>query len=162
MLKKLPFLLALAAITVFSSCKKDEEEGGGGGTTLNDNQWKVLDVTYTGSSLIGSAWNEAQKTLGSATDGLTSVASVKFAAKPTANGTYTVKASGDALGATDCFVTIVNAPSTAFFSSGKSGDVVNVTVTGGKVTASFSNVEVLYTSGSTPATTTASAKLVEK
>lgn len=162
MLKKLPFLLALAAITVFSSCKKDEEDGGGGGTTLNDNQWKVLDVTYTGSAVLGSFWTEAQKTLGSATDDAKSLVAVKFAAKPTANGTYTVKANGDALGATECFVTIINAPSTIFLSSGKSGDVVNVTVSGGKVTATFSNVEMLYTSGSTPTTTTASAKLIEK
>jgi hypothetical protein len=72
-------------------------------------------------------------------DSLTNTANVFFPSKPTTNGTYTVTANPPAGG--QCIVGMSD-NSDSYTSTGVAGDKVTVTVSGGKVTASFSNIAV--------------------
>jgi hypothetical protein len=141
MLKKLPFLLALAAITVFSSCKKDEEEA-----PLAEGTWSVGSNSYTAN--IGALYNASANILiASDKTTPTNTISLFFKSKPTANGTYTVINALDViLGApindNECVVSF-NSSGVNYNSTGKAGDKVTIAINSGKITASFSGIEVV-------------------
>jgi hypothetical protein len=140
-------LLTLAVITAltFSSCKKSSSGGA-------PNQWTLNGTTYKG--IITS--NEFGFL--SSLDASGNAADISFVVTPTANGTYTVT-DGSGSDASDCSLEIETASGDGWASTGKAGDKVTVTVSGGKITASFSGVTV--ESLNTQAVTTTSGTLVQ-
>jgi hypothetical protein len=142
MLKKLPFLLALAAITVFSSCKKDEEKE----EPIAEGTWTVGSESYVAN--IGALYNNAANVLiASDKTTATNTASLFFKSKPAANGTYTVLNALDVIlglpiNDGECVLSF-NSSGVNYNSTGKVGDKVTIAVNSGKITASFSGIEVV-------------------
>jgi hypothetical protein len=80
---------------------------------------------------------------------------VVFAFHPTA-GAYTVT-NGSLTGAGSCLIStgvFTGTTYNLYTSTGKSGDQVNLTISGGKVTATFSNIAVADNSGAPTVTGT--------
>jgi hypothetical protein len=158
-------LLGVFAISI-TACKKDDDGGDDGGNpTPTENTWTVGGTTYTANTAIGSIWNEENKALGSvSTNG--SVAAVVFKSKPNAARNYVVKdglTDPSELGDNECALSIiVPAAPNLYVSTGKAGNSVAVTIVGGKVRASFTNIEVQYVEGTDIKTTTAAGILLEK
>lgn len=150
-------MLALFA-TSFVSCGKDDEEKP---AELGSNSWVINGLTYKTGTLTPPAFSGNNFTATS-TDNGGGVVGITFSAKPTTSKTYTVVLGTATPGADECRITVLNTndPKT-FLSTGRAGDVVSVTVTGGKVAATATNVEMLYLVGSTENKTTISAKLSE-
>jgi len=133
-------VLALVTITsfIFYSCKKSNTERINNGQASTE--WVFNGVTYSASSTTFTTSNGVSVL---AADGAqNNYATIVFNTVPTSNGTYTVIASAPTPpGATECYVTAGQSPSSNFFSTGASG-TVTVTVSGGLVTATLSNVSI--------------------
>lgn len=159
-------MLLIAFIPVLLwSCGKDEDDGGGE-DPLTENTWRVDGRTFFNFTEIPPLFMEERLTCqGSNTDG-NSVLFVSFSQIPTAGRSYTVvdvSTADSLLTADQCKVAISNTftPATIYGSTGRSGDRVIVTVTGGKVKVVFDKIEMFYFRSSTRFTTTASANVTE-
>ncbi len=146
-------MMATFAMT-FTGCKKDEEEDN---ATVAENTWVIDGTVYElATSLAKPSFSGA--TLGAI--GSKGVLSIAFSAKPTASGTYTVKSLGSELGANDVSIVSLSESKTTF-STGKSGDVAKITVSGGKVRVEISNIEVEIPSGESTVKGKLSANILE-
>ncbi len=147
MLKKI-FVSSFALIALLSlnSCKKDSSSSSSSKSTWTlGSSSRTADITTTGTATLISDPNDGENYFisASASSG-DDIASITFKDKPTVSKTYTVISSASALGtnANACIVGAVSGFSEFYTSTGKVGDVVTVTVSGGKITASFSNITV--------------------
>lgn len=149
-------MLAMFA-TSFISCDKDEDED----QNVSDNSWVINGLTYKTATLSPPTFS-GNNLAATSTDNGGGAVGITFSTKPTANKVYTVVLGTATPTADECKITVLNTndPKT-FLSTGRSGDKVNVTVSGGKVTATITNVEMLYLVGSTENKTTISGKLIE-
>jgi hypothetical protein len=102
-------------------------------TTSATTQWTIDGITFKGIStyFVSAADLFSSDSSGNAID-------VYFSAIPTVNATYTVTALPPSAG--QCIVGADLISSDSYTSTGVSGDKVTVTVSGGKVTASFTNI----------------------
>lgn len=161
MKKSLLAILMLMTLAVsFTGCKKDEDEDDGKGNT-SENTWTVDGSTFQlVSSLAKPSFTGA--TLSAAgTDGTkTSVLSIEFSKKPTTSGSFAVKSFGTDLSDSDVIITSIG-EGALFYSTGKSGDVAKVTVSGGKVRVEISKIEIEFASGSGSTKGSLSANILE-
>jgi hypothetical protein len=147
-MKKLTFV-SIVLLFAISSCKKSSSSG------LAANTWTLNGTTY--KSIGGGIFTAGANTL-TGLDASGNSASVEFNVTPTA-GTYTVTADGT--DSTDCIVELTTGATSDFWgSTGKAGDKVTVTVSGGKISASFTNITVESTNTPSDSTTT-SGSLVQ-
>jgi hypothetical protein len=141
-------LLVWASIALaLYGCSKSS----GGATTSSPSEWSLNSTNYKGDSAVYNA-TSGLGVLTSA-DAAGNTITVIFYSHPTANGTYTVTGEGGTSAGLYCEInvqTYTPGTSTIYISTGKSGDEVDVTVSGGKITASFKDITVAY--GSTTAT----------
>jgi hypothetical protein len=141
-------LIALIVFTsaVFYGCGKSSS--GSTGTTVTSSQWTLNGTTYKG---IISGYDTASS-LGilNSTDASGNSITIIFYSHPETNGTYTVS---DAANSNDCTIDVQTiSPSVIYTSTGKTGDIVNLTISGGKLNAAFTGVTVA--NGGTTTTTT--------
>lgn len=152
------FLMMATFALTFTSCKKDEDDKKGPDVT--ENSWTIDGTKYELSNAqIKPLFNGGN--LLAAGNGSNLI--LKFTTKPSANGTYSVKAATAELGAMDC--TILGTVGTKnYLSTGKAGDIVKVTIADGKVKVSISGVELAELDVANPengAKVSLSADLVE-
>lgn len=156
--KYISTLFTVACIASFLSCKKDSDSTP---AIPSIGTWTLNSTSYTGVS--------SQYFLSSflALDTKNNTLSIDFngafynASKKPISGSYTVlKYGGTATSANQCVISAGNQSSTTpFRSTGKSGDVVTISVSStGKLSASFANITV--SDGTT--TTTVSGSIQEQ
>lgn len=156
MKKSLFALLMMATFALtFTACKKDKDEDKTPSTT--ENTWTVGETKYELASSLFKPKFDGNKLTALSDKG---AISIEFKAKPAANGTFTIKSLGSELGDTDCTVTNVSETQTAF-STGKTGDVAKITVSGGKVRVEMSKIEVEILKDGASTKTSLSANILE-
>ena len=134
-------LFAALALFSFSSCKKSSP-------SVPASTWTLASINYTAQYTLTAEADDPDDaddgkdfTIDASAANGDNVASITFKDQPTKSGTYTVIPFSGNIGTspTSCF--ILGYTSTLDVESiGKSGDVVNVTVSGGTITATFSNI----------------------
>jgi hypothetical protein len=142
------FLLAVVGLLVVAGCSKDN-------TTTNDQStWTIDGVTYTSSSPATFSSNK----LAAADNNQNGDIEILFSTKPTMDGFYGVTDLSDtsAVGSSTCSINI-NTPTVQNYKSTGS-EMVHVTVNSGKVTATFSNMEMKNNTNSS----VASGTIIEK
>lgn len=146
-------LLALMAILLYACSKSNS----GTAAKSNGTQWTLNGVTYYG---VVTGYNDTSTGLGILTsaDATGNYLGVIFFSHPAANGQYVVTdgATGQANGCEVQLGVYKSGVSEIYTSAGKTGDQVNVSITGGKITISFTNITVAY--NSTTATVSGTAK----
>jgi hypothetical protein len=131
-----PLLLSIAiGLSVFSSCSKKNADSDSTVWTFNGNTYKTTNSGYDSAGAPGIL-----EALDAAGNGI----SIEFNSHPKVNGTYTVTQGflGPAYPANSCTLSAFNSSSTNYLSTGKQGDIVNVTVSNGKLQATFSNISI--------------------
>ena len=148
---------ALIISLAFYSCKKSNADS----TTKPPpvSTWTLNGVSYTGDSsyaftgfmgtpngVLGT--NSSGVDVGSYDSGAFDEIDLYFAKTPTASGTYTVIQQDNAIptSSTEVSIDVIShyqrAGGYAFYSIGATGDTVNISVSGNKITASFANISV--------------------
>jgi hypothetical protein len=142
---KLSLLILSVFATLLTSCKKDDDNDIIGPP---ENTWSIGSKTYTANAFFGVGWDNDDKTFSTFSDDGATI-SIQFKTRPTANKNYKVKFVGDINGPDDlasdeCSITLIS-PETPTLSgtSGRSGDVVKVTISAGKIRAIFEDVQIL-------------------
>jgi|GEM_PF-4399759 len=136
------FLLMATFALTFTSCKKDEEEDNNN-TNLETNSWKIGSTLYKTNAFLGPSFSGSD--LSALSPDPVGTLIIQFKEKPTASGTYTVKAAGSDLGDKDVIVSAAAGSETTgklYLSTGKSGNTVQITVTDSKVTAKIASIEI--------------------
>jgi hypothetical protein len=134
---KPPFLSIVVALFAFSSCSKSNSGPDATTWTFNGNTYKTTNSGYDSSTLLGALYG--QDTAGNGIG-------ITFNAHPNENGTYII--TNGFLGAgyptNKCGLSVTgnNSPIPIYISTGKPGDVVNVTISNGKLRATFSNISI--------------------
>jgi hypothetical protein len=125
-------LLALVGLLVFLGCTKNENSNDPKST------WTIDGVTYTSSSPATYSSNS----LSASDNSLNGDIEVSFQSKPTMDGSYSVTDLSDtsAIGSSSCSINI-NTPTVSNYKSTGS-QMVTVTVSSGKLTATFSNMQM--------------------
>lgn len=149
------FLMLATFAMTFTGCKKDKEEEDKG-PELTENSWIIDGKKY---ELANSLFKPSYSGGTLSAIGTGGALGIKFAEKPTANGTYSIKTPTTELGANECSVLFVGEP--AFYSTGKSGDVAKVTVSGGKIRVELSKIEIETTDGESNKKGVLSANILE-
>jgi hypothetical protein len=129
-----PFLLSIAIpLSMFVSCSKKNADSNATIWTFNGKTYTATTAGYDSSNLSGIL--DAQDPEGNAI-------TVVFNSHPTMNGTYilTKNALGSGFPASNCSLSVIGNSSPIYISTGKPGDVVNVTISNGKLHATFSNI----------------------
>ena len=126
---------------LFYGCSKSNNKTGAASTewTFNGNTYKGVTTGYDSLS--------AYPILSSKDSSLNSIYLV-FNSRPTANSTYTVVENVMDSATTNPYVTISLSSAVSnisYNSTGKTGDKVNVTITGGEIHTEFSNITILST-----------------
>jgi hypothetical protein len=137
------FFASLITFTciIFYGCSKSNKNASSASTewTFNGNTYKGVITGYDSLS--------AFPILSSKDSALNTIYLV-FNSRPTANSTYTVVENVMDSATINPYVTISLGSATSnisYNSTGKTGDKVNVTITGGKLHAEFSNITILST-----------------
>jgi len=142
-------LLVWASIALaLYGCSKSS---GGSTTASSPSEWSLNSTNYKGDTAVYNA-TSGLGVLTSA-DPAGNTITVIFYSHPSANGTYAVTDGGITSAGLYCEINVETyTPGTSiiYTSTGKSGDEVDVTVAGDKITASFKNITVAH--GSTTAT----------
>jgi len=125
--KKLSLFLFIAF--AFFACGKSKTSTPSGPTS---SQWTINGTTYKG---LTTNYNYSFSDLTSS-DTSGNFVVIGFFSNPSANGSFTV-INGSNLTSGTCRV-IIQTPAGLYSSTGKTGDMVNVTLTGGLITTSFS------------------------
>lgn len=157
------FLLMATFALTFTSCKKDKEEDED--NTIVENTWIIDGAKY---ELLSSAAAAKPKftdnklnAVGKSGD-QTSALSIEFKSVPTASGSYSIKSLGTELSDNQCIITSIGGAEKLSFSTGRSGDVAKITVSGGKVRVEVSNIEIeIPKDGGATAKGTLSANILE-
>src|SRR5450755_1807528 len=134
---KSPLLLISAAVICFAflGCSKSNSPSNGTQWTLNGTTYKGLVTTYDTSSGLGIL---------TSADATGNTITVTFYSHPMVNGSYVVKAPGSA-NTTECTISVstyISGTSTIYTSPGKAGDMLNLTISSNKLTASFTDITV--------------------
>jgi hypothetical protein len=132
-----PLLLSIAiSLSVFSSCSKKNVSSNSNSAvwTFNGNTYKTTSAGYYSS---GPVWFINGQD--SAANGI----NIAFNPRPTINGTYIVRdnSMGSAFPADNCILSVYN-NFTNYISTGKPGDIINVTISDGNLQATFSNITI--------------------
>ena len=145
------FLTSLISISliIFYGCSKSSST-----TTTSSSQWTLKGVKYTGLATV----YDTSSSLGTLTsaDAAGHFVSVTFYTHPTSSSSFT-ETDGSIVNSIDCLIDVYDGTN-IFSSTGVTGDKVNLTISGGKLTASFTNVTVLYNSTSSTVSGTVSQK----
>ncbi|HUH74171.1 MAG TPA: hypothetical protein VLZ75_07170 [Chitinophagales bacterium] len=157
MKKSLIALLMMATFALtFTACKKDKDEDEKKPETT-ENTWTIDGKKFElATSLVKPSFNGKDL----AAIGSESILTISFSEKPAANGSYSVKSPGTELGANSCTVLVLN-DKTAYYSTGKSNDVVTVTMVDGKVRAEINKIEIETTDGEKTSKASLSANILE-
>lgn len=146
------FLLALTACLLFGCSKSNS----GSTATTASTQWTLNGVTYKG---ISTGYNDTTTGLGIlvSVDAKGNYLSVIFYSHPSANGTYVVtNGSPYPANSVEIQMYVYNGSTGEIYSStGKTGDQLNLTITGGKIKVSFTDVTMSYGSTTTTGSGTA-------
>lgn len=145
MKKSLLAILMLMTLAVsFTGCKKDEDEDDGKGNT-SENTWVIDGKTYNlTNNLVKPVYENTSNLLVASgkSASSSSVASVAFESKPASSGNYTVISGLDEFSGKSAKISII-VDSKIYISTGKTGNVAKVTVSGGKLKVEFSNIELV-------------------
>jgi hypothetical protein len=132
-----PILLSIAvALLVFVSCSKKNVNSNSSTWTFNGKTYSASTAGYDSADVYGLL--DAQDPSGD--NGIT----IGFNSLPTVNGPYIVTRGvlGPGYPANNCALHVFGNSSGNYISIGKPGDVVNVTISNGKIHASFSNITI--------------------
>ena len=132
-----PTLLSIAmALLVFVSCSKKNANSNSTTWTFNGKTYSASTAVYDTADVYGLL--DAQDAAGN--NGIT----IGFNSNPTVNGTYIVTKGvlGPGYPANNCALHVFGNSSGDYISTGKPGEVVNVTISNGKIHASFSNITI--------------------
>jgi hypothetical protein len=146
------FLLALTA-SLFYGCSKSNS---GSTAAPSATQWTLNGVTYNG---VTTGYNDTSSGLGIlvSVDAKGNYLSVIFYSHPSASGTYVVT-DGSPFPANSVQIQMYVYTGSAgeiYTSTGKAGDQLDLTVTGGKVKVSFTGITLSYGSTTTTGSGTA-------
>jgi hypothetical protein len=157
--KGLSVLVLIAGSSLlFAGCSKSNAASNT--STGGVNQWTLKGTTYKGLSSRYDDTSSALAILTSADAG-GNLISVIFYSHPSASGTYTVTNGGISSAGAYCLIqefVYANNTSTIYSSTGKTGDMLNITITGGKLKVSFTNV----TMSDNTTTTTSSGTVAQQ
>jgi hypothetical protein len=134
-------VIGLIALAV---CSCSKTSGSSNSSTTGPNQWTLKGTTYTGLSI---GYNDTTSGLGvlvSAAAGGNTL-TVIFYSHPATNGAFMVTNGGVTAPGTQCMIQVgvyKNNAYDIYTSTGKTGDQVNLTISGGKVKVSFTNITV--------------------
>lgn len=132
--------LAWLLMLLITGCKKEDINGGNGGP---ESTWSFNGVDYAEGSTPTSC--SASGIFSASDDNANSSIIIEFGSKPGSDGSYTTTALSDTstLHGNRCSIDL-SIPSSSYKSTGSSsGGTVLVTVAGnGKITATFSNIEM--------------------
>jgi hypothetical protein len=131
-----PFLLSIAiALSMFVYCSKKNADSNSTTWTFNGKTYTASTAGYDSAGLSGLL--DAQDAAG---NGI----SIGFNSHPRVNGTYILSKNGLGSGfpANNCSLSVFGNNSPNYISTGKPGDVVNVTISNGKLHATFSNITI--------------------
>jgi hypothetical protein len=140
-MKKLPSIFIIAIVSIIiQSCSKNNTSSNN--NTLSDSsQWVFKGVTYTG---VSTTYDTTSGTYLSgvlaSTNNIADSISIVFYSHPSANGVY--KLDNGTLpkpNPADCTIWVLHAGGT-YVSTGAAGDSARLTVSNGKLTASFTNI----------------------
>lgn len=153
-------VLAWIAIPLFIFYGCSKSNGGSAAITGTATQWTLKGITYKG---LETNYNDTTTGLGIfvSADAAGNFISIIFYSHPAANGDYTVTNGGIPAAGAYCQIQVYTYTGTAgtiYTSTGKSGDIVKVSISGGKITASFTDVTVAIGS----VTATVSGTVVQK
>ena len=131
-----PLLSSIAMVLlIFASCSKKNAGSDSTTWTFNGNTYNTTSSGYDSAGLSGLL--DAQDAAG---NGI----SIGFNSHPRVNGTYILTKNGLGSGfpASNCSLSVFGNNSPNYISTGKPGDVVNVTISNGKLHATFSNITI--------------------
>jgi hypothetical protein len=133
--------LSLIISLTFFSCKKSDP--GSASTTQNLSTWTINGTAYSGDSSYVEYQNigSYNKNSYATATGYTYI-SLSFANVPAA-GTYTVIAGSNIPTGNTQVALEAGVGNNDYLSTGATGDKITVTISGGKVVASFSNISVI-------------------
>jgi hypothetical protein len=144
-MKKILSILAVVFIVILGTvgCKKSN-------TALPINtisHWELDGKSDTGTTTLYSDQQNYISSNQYISDTITNVLAVQFSAKPTTNAKFAVVGAGITPNSKECAILgITVTPSTASIiniqSIGNAGDSVTVAIVDGKITATFSNIEI--------------------
>jgi hypothetical protein len=160
--KKLFQLTLIAIILIaFYGCRKISTNSNN--ISPISSQWTFEKITYKG---IGTSYdtvgtNPPSSSILKSSDSATDKISVTFWVKPKAGGTFVVNSGNLPQPLPNTCTIVLNHAGDIYFSTGKSGDKVDLAISGGTLTASFTNVTVEVTDTSF-ATTNVSGILIKK
>jgi hypothetical protein len=148
-------LLFLVVLTLFSSCKKDVASTSNPNSTWSN--WTLVGVKYSGyydaDVQESTEWNSAHGIYNLSvygwdetdTNGYMGNVYLFFNRIPTSSRVYKISRA-ESLTDSTCYITAVGQDNTLQYSSNRNTDIVNVSVSNGNVTASFSNVSLVDSS----------------
>jgi hypothetical protein len=135
---------AAIVLIALAICGCSKSSGSASSTTNGPSQWTLKGTTYTG---LVTGYNDTSSGLGilvsAAAAGNT--LSIIFYSHPAANGAFMVTNGGVTAPGTQCMIQVGvynNNTYDIFTSTGKTGDQVNLTISGGKIKVSFTNITV--------------------
>lgn len=134
------FMLALISSMIFAGCEKDSA----GNENAPKSNWSIDGVTYT-EGTIPATYSTSGNNLSASDNSLNGEITIQFGSKPTSNGSVALTDLSDTsvYGSGNCSISVRTPPNTNYLSSGNSGAPVSITVrSGGKITATFSNIQV--------------------
>jgi hypothetical protein len=137
------FLVIIIIITAgVSSCKKSN-------TVVPANaisHWELDGKSDTGTTTL---YSDQQNYLSSnqyLSDTVTNILAIQFSSRPTINGKFAVVGAGVTPNSKECDILSITANLSSqvagIQSVGEAGDSVSVTIVNGKITATFSNIEI--------------------
>ena len=151
-------VLVAGATALFGGCHKSNAAPGA--ATGGSSQWSLKGTTYNGLSVRYDDTSTGLAVLVSA-DAKGNEISIIFYSHPAASGTYTVTNGGITSAGPYCLIqefVYANNTSTIYSSTGKTGDMLNLTISGGKVKVSFTNVTMMANT----TTTTSSGTIAQQ
>jgi hypothetical protein len=132
-----PMLLSIAvALLVFVSCSKKNVNANSTTWTFNGKTYSASTADYDTADVYGL--------LNAQDPGGNNAITIGFNSNPTVNGAYVVTRGvlGPGYPANNCALHVFANSTGDYISIGKPGDVVNVTISNGKIHASFSDITI--------------------
>ena len=139
--------LLILALVLMTACQKDDTSNAPVST------WTVGNTTYTSTNPASFS----SGTISAMDNNLNSDIEITFPSRPTMNGSYPVTELDSSLNGSSICVVNINTPSVSNY-KGTGSEMVAVSLNNGKVTASFSNMQMRNGSQ----TAIASGTIIEK
>lgn len=145
------FLSAASELLTFVSCTK-------GNAVPISTTWAFNGMAFKTAITVYDSGGSALSLL-SAVDSLGNGIAIEFNSHPRINGTYmpTYYYFGTGFPTNNCMLSVLKIPLPTYYSTGKQGDTINLTISGGKLQATFSNITI----GNGTDTTTVSGTIVQ-